>query len=246
MVSRPTTFAGPTRRAELANALEGLVDGRRDPYPVYAALREEAPVLWCDGLQAWVLSRWADVSRGFEDASAFSQLMGTPGTSSIHGRALLQMTGDEHRRKSAIVARRIRNPRLLEAGLAAMVDRLIDTFGAGLAVAPAIADVKGGLTTPVPLTVIAELMDMQEASRFAHWYHTIVAAGVANVLGDPDVHARGLAARQELYEFVTPIIEEISFNGIPGRRKALTVDGAYVRHKLGEIVRDKDLSRYIL
>ncbi len=200
--------AGPARRAELSESLVGLVDGDRDPYPVYAVLRDEAPVLWCDALSAWVLTRWDDVTRAFEDAEHFGQLMGTPGTSSIHGRALLQMTGDEHRRKSAIVSRRIRSPRLLESALTDMVARLIEHFGSVLPLAPEVADVKGGLTTPVPLSVIGELMDMQEAARFAHWYHAIVAAGVANVRGDPEVHARGLEARQELYDFVTPIIEQ--------------------------------------
>ena len=34
---------------------------RDDPYPVYAALRERAPVYWAEGAQAFCVSRYADV-----------------------------------------------------------------------------------------------------------------------------------------------------------------------------------------
>ena len=81
-----------------------------EPYGIFARMREEAPALWSEPLQSWVMTRWADVSRMLEDIETFGPLMNQPGTSSIFGRALLQMSGDEHRRKEAIIAKRIRNP----------------------------------------------------------------------------------------------------------------------------------------
>ncbi|WP_395540364.1 cytochrome P450 [Neotabrizicola sp. sgz301269] len=38
---------------------------RDDPYPVYAALRAQAPVFWSEGEQAWILLRRAEVSAAF-------------------------------------------------------------------------------------------------------------------------------------------------------------------------------------
>jgi cytochrome P450 len=45
---------------------------RADPYPYYAALREEAPVYWAEGVGGWVISRYDDVRRVLKDAGQFS------------------------------------------------------------------------------------------------------------------------------------------------------------------------------
>ena len=42
------------------------------------------------------------------------------------------------------------------------------------------------------------------------------------------------------------LLEEISFEGPDLRKKTIKVDAAYVRKQLNDIVKDQDLSRYIL
>ena len=179
-----------------------------DPFPVFCRMREEAPALWVEPLQAWVLTRWDDITSMLEDGEKYGPLMNQPGTSSIFGRAILQMSGDEHRRKDAILAKRLRGPRYLGSTIEEIVSGLVLEYGEQLPVAPEAADLRTGLTEPVPLGAIAELMDMGEASNFRNWYNDIVAAGTSNVTRDPVVHAKGEAARDELYDFVTPSIEE--------------------------------------
>lgn len=185
-----------------------------DPYPIFRRMREEAPALWSEPLQAWVMTRWNDVSTMLQDAETFGPLMNEPGTSSIFGRALLHMTGDEHRRKEAIIAKRVRNPRRLAADLNDLISQLAIEHGDTLPHAPEVADVRGGLTEPVPLEVIAQLMDIAEAGDFRHWYADIVAAGTSNINKDPDIHKKGLAARDELFGFISPTIE--TRRGCPG------------------------------
>lgn len=179
-----------------------------DPFPIFCRMREEAPALWSEPLQAWVLTRWEDITKMLEDGDSYGPLMNQPGTSSIFGRAILQMSGDEHRRKDAIIAKRLRGPRHLASTIEEIVSGLVHEYGDELPVAPEAADLRIGLTEPVPLGAIAELMDMGEASNFRNWYNDIVAAGTSNVTRDPTVHARGEAARDDLYDFVTPSIEE--------------------------------------
>ena len=179
-----------------------------DPFPIFHRMREEAPALWVEPLQAWVLTRWDDITSMLEDGEKYGPLMNQPGTSSIFGRAILQMSGDEHRRKDAILAKRLRGPRYLGSTIEEIVSGLVLEYGEQLPVAPEAADLRTGLTEPVPLGAIAELMDMGEASNFRNWYNDIVAAGTSNVTRDPVVHAQGEAARDELYDFVTPSIEE--------------------------------------
>ncbi|MFA7345370.1 MAG: cytochrome P450 [Terrimicrobiaceae bacterium] len=39
----------------------------RDPYPIYARLRNEAPALWSENWQSWVFSRYGDVGASLKD-----------------------------------------------------------------------------------------------------------------------------------------------------------------------------------
>src|SRR5262245_65307566 len=69
-----------------------LIDGyepfseavREDPYPYYAALRDEAPVYWAEGAKAWCVSRYDDVQFVLRNAEQFfsdamrTMLMGAP------------------------------------------------------------------------------------------------------------------------------------------------------------------------
>lgn len=130
-----------------------------DPYPAFRRMREEAPVVWAEPLQAWVLTRWDDITAMLEDTENFGALMNRPGTSSIFGRAILQMSGDEHRRKDAILAKRLRGPRYLGSTIEEIVSGLVHEYGDQLPVAPEVADLRTGLTEPVPLGAIAEMID---------------------------------------------------------------------------------------
>lgn len=43
-------------------------DVLRDPYPTYERMRETAPVWWDEGMQAWLVTRYADAAACFVDA----------------------------------------------------------------------------------------------------------------------------------------------------------------------------------
>lgn len=193
------------------SALDQLIrllpgDSDLDHDMVFARLRREDPVVWCEPIEGWVVTRWEDVTRVFEDADHFTPMAAGSGSSGIYGRTILHMTGTEHRRKAAILGRRMRNTRRLDGDIRALVTDLVEEFGAALPPAPEVADLKADFTSLVPLAVIGELMTMREATAFPDWYHRIVAASVSNVTGDPDIHARGIAARDDLFEWLTPEI----------------------------------------
>jgi cytochrome P450 len=200
------TTTAPTPLAELEAFATGAT--APDPYPILARLRSETPVVWSEVLQAWLVTRWADVTRGFKDTDCFGPLAAGAGSSAIYGRTILHMTGDEHRRKAAIVAKRIRNRRELRGSLRERVQGLVEAFAVELPAAPEAVDIRAGLTTPLPLTVIAELMTMHEAVRFPQWYHDLANASVSNVSRDPEVHARGVRAKNEIDAWLTPAIED--------------------------------------
>ncbi len=177
-----------------------------DPYPIFARLRERTPVVWSEVLQAWLVTRWADVTRCFKEPERFGPVAAGAGSSAIYGRTILHMTGDEHRRKAAIVARRIRNRRELRGTLRDRITAMVAEFAADLPAAPDPVDIRAALTTPLPLTVIAELMTMHEAVNFPQWYHDLANASVSNVSRDPAVHARGVRAKEEIDAWLDPAI----------------------------------------
>ena len=47
-----------------------------NPYPVYARLRREVPVMHLPGLDMWVVSRYQDVVRILRDPATFSSAIG--------------------------------------------------------------------------------------------------------------------------------------------------------------------------
>ena len=57
--------------------------------------------------------------------------------------------------------------------------------------------------------------------------------------------AENIGARR-LYTIMEKLLEEISFDAPDQRGKQMTIDSTYVHARLAEIVRDQDLSRYIL
>lgn len=54
---------------DLASFNSLAADLRDDPYPIYAALQERAPVFWTDPEQAWVLLRHREVCEAFANSS---------------------------------------------------------------------------------------------------------------------------------------------------------------------------------
>jgi ATP-dependent HslUV protease ATP-binding subunit HslU len=51
---------------------------------------------------------------------------------------------------------------------------------------------------------------------------------------------------RRLHTIVEALLEDVSFEGKQKKPRKILINAAYVRHKLGDIVQDKDLSRYIL
>jgi len=51
---------------------------------------------------------------------------------------------------------------------------------------------------------------------------------------------------RRLHTIVEKLLDEISFEGPDLKKKTVRIDGAYVEKQLADIVKNQDLSRYIL
>jgi ATP-dependent HslUV protease ATP-binding subunit HslU len=68
---------------------------------------------------------------------------------------------------------------------------------------------------------------------------------IARMAAQVNQSAENIGARR-LHTIMEKVIEEISFQGPDLKKKMVRIDAEYVRKQLAEIVKDQDLSRYIL
>jgi cytochrome P450 len=148
-----------------------------DPYPAYARLREEHPILWNPETGQWLISRHADVNRLLRDRrlgrtylhQATHAEMGRPEAPAWHApfhelndAGMLDMEPPDHTRLRRLVLKAF-TPRTVEAmreRIQAIVDGLIDGFdGAGE------IDLIADFVEPLPVTVIADLLGVPEGDR---------------------------------------------------------------------------------
>jgi ATP-dependent HslUV protease ATP-binding subunit HslU len=70
-------------------------------------------------------------------------------------------------------------------------------------------------------------------------------SGVAHFAAMVNESAENIGARR-LHTILEKLLEDLSFDGPDLKKKTVKVDAAYVRKQLADIVKDQDLSRYIL
>ena len=68
---------------------------------------------------------------------------------------------------------------------------------------------------------------------------------MAKLAAEVNLSTENIGARR-LHTILEKVLEEISFEGPDLKKKKVTIDAAYVRKQLAAIVKDQDLSRYIL
>ncbi|HET7101667.1 MAG TPA: HslU--HslV peptidase ATPase subunit, partial [Terriglobia bacterium] len=68
---------------------------------------------------------------------------------------------------------------------------------------------------------------------------------IASFAAKVNDQTENIGARR-LHTIMERLLDEISFEGPDLKKKTARIDGAYVKKQLAEIVKDQDLSRYIL
>jgi unspecific monooxygenase len=148
-----------------------------DPYPVYAELRERAPVLFDGATDHWLISRYEDVNALLRDRRfgrtylhvATHAEMGHPDPPSWHdpfwiliNAGILDQEPPDHTRVRRLVSKAF-TPRYVESlrpRVQAISDELVERVsGAGE------FDLLAEVAEPLPVTVIAEMLGVPESDR---------------------------------------------------------------------------------
>jgi cytochrome P450 len=139
-----------------------------DPYPVYARLRDEAPLYRNDELDFWALSRHQDVTAAFRDPSRFSNANGVSLDPAAWGpyahktMSFLALDPPRHTRMRALVSKGFtaRRVRQLEHQIRVLARRHL-----GAATARGDFDFVADFAARLPMDVISEMIGVPEADR---------------------------------------------------------------------------------
>src|SRR5262245_40166087 len=211
---------------------------REDPYPYYAALRDEAPVYWAEGAQAWCVSRYDDVQFVLRSPELFSSdamrtmLMGArPGINPLEDpdvmvRALAltqalsfpleelmgarQLLSEDPPRHTAMrnLVNRGFTPRRI-----AMWEPRVREFTRACINDMRHADefdLVAALAMPLPVRVICEMLGVEPERRddFKRWSDRIIA-GTTGSARTVDPLTSGFAdAMKELAEYIRGVVAE--------------------------------------
>jgi cytochrome P450 len=137
-----------------------------DPYPVYRALRDQAPVYRNEELRFCALSRHADVLAAFKDAATFSNAggisleMGSLGEDASEVLSFLGMDPPRHTRMRGLVSKGFTPRRVagLEPRIRELAVGTLERAGAGF---DFVADFAGR----IPMDVVSELLGVPVEDR---------------------------------------------------------------------------------
>jgi cytochrome P450 len=176
-----------------------------DPYQAYRVMLDAPPLVWHEPMQSFIISRYEDVSRAFREPAFTTDNYGWQ-LEPVHGRTILQMSGREHAVRRALVAPAFRGSEL-EQRFLPVIERnsreLIDGFRDRGS-----ADLVSEFANHFPINVIVDMLglDRGDHTLFQRWYTAIIAF-LGNLSQDQDVAAAGLRTREELAEYIVPIIQ---------------------------------------
>jgi cytochrome P450 len=184
-----------------------------DPYPVYHRLRAEDPV-HRHPFGFYALTRYDDVADFLRDArfdkhgyqALFeSRFGGGPGSSWL-ALSMLFRDPPDHTRLRALVGKAF-TPRVVEAlrpHVQAIVDRLLDRVAGAARI-----DVIEALASPLPVTVISELLGVPggDADLVRDWSRDVARAldAIALPVG-PEVIERGRRAAEEMSDYFRGLV----------------------------------------
>ncbi|MBM4382663.1 MAG: cytochrome P450 [Deltaproteobacteria bacterium] len=183
---------------------------QRDPFPIYKRLRDDHPAYHDRFHNRWIISRYHDVVAAFQDNDGYDRAIHKPGgpykfgAEHVFGPNILEYgNSPQHRFLRNVVAGQFVGNRLdvfipvIEKIAGELIDKLL---GRGE------VELVEEFTHQFPIRVISNMLGLprQDEDRFVGWYQALIAG-----LGFGGIHlARGIQARNEMWEYLTPLIEE--------------------------------------
>ena len=196
-------------QSETNEAQPSLFDGSvlsdvRDPYPMFAAMRQtqRVPSVDVEGLTFYLLLRYDDVAAAFKAPDVFSSKIMRQVMGPVMGRTILEMDGREHTMHRGLLSHAFRQ-QAIDRYRTKIVEPLVDDLIERIRRNGDRAELVAQLTTNYPLIVIAKLagVPIDDYAQFQRWSLAII--GYRNTRPEP-----GLAASRALKEYLAPVVAQ--------------------------------------
>lgn len=182
----------------------------RDPYPIYARLRAEAPVAHVPALDVWMVTRWDDVQAAMTDPDRFpAHVEDSPTDRALGGVSMMTTDGEpakSRRRPFDVVFR----PRAVERDMPDVFARLCDEQLEVMS-RTGDADLVTDYFEPISMLALAHaigIADLVDVADLQRWFRGL-AAGVSNYENDADKWARCQSISDEIDEVLRPRFEAL-------------------------------------
>jgi cytochrome P450 len=180
----------------------------RDPYPIYARLRDEEPVSWVPAVQLWLVTRYDDVRAVDLDPEAFT---GATDPSTLNRTMGVNMLGSEgpHQQWLRAVAEPPFRPREVEARTQGTIPKLahelIDGFDDR-----GEADLFTDYADPMSVRSLQFMLGLDEVpwQELLRWNQGLML-GLANFESDPEKQAPADRASAELGEAIERVLDRL-------------------------------------
>ncbi len=182
-----------------------------DPYPVYARLRREAPVIHFPETNEWLVTRWQEC----QTVGARDDVFGPSGSADrpearVMGMPnVLTMSGPSHASlRKGIEARVVAEPAaaFVETVGRPAIRKYIESIRARGA-----ADLTRDLFEPISVRLVATVIGLAEIedATLMRWFHAL-NGGLQNVADDPAIWAACERARTEIDDALRPVVERVT------------------------------------
>jgi cytochrome P450 len=177
-----------------------VVGDVRDPYPEFARMRRESPVVREQMFEnvVYKVFKYNDIDRVLREAETFSSRLFGPVMGVVMGPSILQMDGGEHRSHRSIIGGAFRRQALADweaSFIEPTVQTLIDRFAAR-----GDAELVRELTFHYPIQVIAKILGVpvEDYRTFARLSIELISIAVD--------FERGMKASRDLKEYLASIV----------------------------------------
>ncbi|HEY7379702.1 MAG TPA: cytochrome P450 [Gaiella sp.] len=181
----------------------------RDPYPIYARLRREAPVCHVPAVGLWFVTRWQDVEYAASHPELYdSRVLPSPLDRTMGGESILVVDGEPQKRLRAMLDPSLR-PRVVEERTPALVEPIVERQLDVLEGRRG-ADLMEDYFEPISVLSLGQVLGLGhvDGDTLRRWFHGL-AQGATNFEDDPAKWAVSDATGAEIDRELAPVLERL-------------------------------------
>ncbi|WP_404405119.1 cytochrome P450 [Pelagibacterium halotolerans] len=181
----------------------------RDPYPIYARLRQESPVAWVPAANVWFATRWEDVEVVTKSPDIFTAEAPTSPVELSFGKpTILTVDGDQHKQLRGGIDPHYR-PRKVAEYVQALVTPIAEEFLAKFESAGR-ADLMADYFEPISVLSLARSFGFGDldVATLRRWFHGL-SQGAINYEQDPKRQEISDKTCAEIDAVTIPMLERL-------------------------------------